>query len=91
VLPVVERVVLRGAVVDPHPNANGPLAVDAREAARLLGVGRSTFLSRVGTGAAPPPVKIGKRSVWSVATLSRWLDAGCPSADRFREMERERR
>jgi predicted DNA-binding transcriptional regulator AlpA len=68
-----------------------PLAVDARGAAKLLGISRSTFLSHVAAGAAPPPLRIGRRRIWAVATLERWLKDGAPSADRFRELERTRK
>ena len=62
----------------PASGALEPIAVSAREAARLVGVGRSHFLSLVDQGRAPKPSRIGRRCVWPVAALRQWVEDGCP-------------
>ena len=54
--------------------------LDAKDAAHLLGLARSTFLSRCNTGEiAPAPIRIGGRVSWRRSELIDWLDAGCPA------------
>ena len=54
--------------------------LDARDSAGLLGLARSTFLSRVSTGEiAPVPIRIGGRVSWRRSELIAWLDSGCPA------------
>jgi len=57
-----------------------PIAVDAKTAAALLSVGRSTFLERVSRGELPRPRKLGARSVWLVEELQAAAQA-LPLAD----------
>ena len=75
--------------IAPTLPARPPLAVGASEAARLSGVSRSTWHKLVSAGGAPPPTRIGRRTVWHVATLDRWLALGCPSAERLRAMQQD--
>jgi predicted DNA-binding transcriptional regulator AlpA len=49
-----------------------PLAYPAEEAARMLGISKSTFLRHV-RHELPPPVYIGGCVVWKHADLERWL------------------
>ncbi len=63
-----------------------PLAVNASGAAALCGVSRSMWLKLSSQGAVPAPVRLGRRTLWRVADLDAWLAAGCPSAERWREM-----
>jgi predicted DNA-binding transcriptional regulator AlpA len=62
--------------------APGPLLVDARAAARLCGVSRSTWFTWQASGRIPGPVlSIGRLRRWSTESLRRWIERGCPSAD----------
>ena len=50
----------------------GPLAVSIPEAARLIGVGRSTIYKAM-TKDGLPSVKLGKRRLIQVDALRRWI------------------
>lgn len=71
------------SVALPAPALPPPLLVDAREAARLLGIGKSLFFALKSTGRLPAPVHLGRRVLWHRETLIAWCKAGCPSAERF--------
>jgi len=60
-----------------------PLLVDAVEAARLCGVSRAHWLSLGSSGRIPAPLNLGRRTLWRVIDIERWVAAGCPSRDRF--------
>jgi len=66
-----------------------PLAVSAAESARLAGVSRRHWTSLEARGLTPAAVRLGKRKVWVLATLRRWLELGAPSRERFEQIERE--
>ena len=59
--------------------------LDAKEAAALLGVARSTFLSQHSANKTPKPVRIGRRTLWIANELRAWLDAGCPNRERWEQ------
>ena len=63
-----------------------PLLVDASAASRLLGVGRTTFLSLVSQGRVPPSVRLGRRRLWPLdgpQGLRAWVAAGCPPFEQW--------
>jgi predicted DNA-binding transcriptional regulator AlpA len=41
-----------------------PIFLCDREGAAFLGVGLTTFRNKIRSGVIPPPVKIGRRSLW---------------------------
>jgi len=55
-----------------------PMLLDAREAARLLGLGRSTFYRLHTSGRVPSPVHLGGAVRWRREELEAWARAGCP-------------
>lgn len=66
-----------------------PLLVDAREAARLCGVGRTLWLQLASAGRVPMPVRLGRRTLWRCrgpGGLAEWVAAGCPGRDRWQAM-----
>ncbi|HUU12019.1 MAG TPA: helix-turn-helix domain-containing protein [Phycisphaerae bacterium] len=65
------------------PEALAPLLVDAREAARLCGIGRSSWLSLAAAGQVPPSLLLGRRRLWRVREVEAWTAAGCPPATRW--------
>ena len=65
------------------PPPPAPLAVDAAEAARLLGVSVSHWHAMMAAGRCPTGFRLGRRRLWSTAELKAWLDAGAPPADRW--------
>ena len=68
---------------EPPTTAHAPLAVDARDAARLCGVSTAHWYGLLSTGRAPAGIRLGRRVVWTVADLAAWLAAGAPSRDRW--------
>jgi len=72
-----------------HAN-NGGL-IDVRGVAQLLHVAARTVWAMVSSGKIPPPThRLSRRTVrWDRATIEKWINAGCPSADRFNEMCRD--
>jgi len=61
---------------DSVPSFSDPLAVGAKEAARLCGISSRSWWRLVAMGKAPPSHKILSRRVWRVADLHRWADNG---------------
>ena len=55
-----------------------PALLDAKTAAKLCGVSRSTFLGWDSAGLCPRRIKIGGRVLWSHAQLEKWASQGCP-------------
>ena len=51
-----------------------PLLVRAPEAARMLGISRSTFYARVQKGCAPQPIRWDGTTVWRVSDLEKFVD-----------------
>lgn len=56
-----------------------PLLVKPAEAARLLGMSRSTLDKLEASGViGPKPVRFGAKVLWSPAKLREWIEADCP-------------
>ncbi len=65
-----------------------PLLVGAKQAAIMLGVGRSHFYSMLSSGQIGPMAhKLGKRSLYSVNELRKWVDAGMPPRQKWIEQK----
>jgi excisionase family DNA binding protein len=55
------------------------LLLSAKDAAELLGIGKTLFYSMNSSGRLGPlPVRLGKRSLWRQNELEEWVRAGCP-------------
>lgn len=63
-----------------------PLAVDARDAAALFGLGRSTWLKLQAAGRIPRPRRLGRRVLWDTAELRAWWEAGAPAREAWDAM-----
>ena len=59
-------------------NQKETLLINARAAARLCSVGRSTWQRLDSAGKVPKPVKLGRRSLWNREEIIAWVRAGCP-------------
>jgi predicted DNA-binding transcriptional regulator AlpA len=59
------------------------LLLDARAAASMCGVSRSTFWALHSAGKVPMPVHLGRRTLWRTSELAAWTEAGCPPRDRW--------
>ena len=55
------------------------LLVDTKHAARLLKVSPRKLWEMYNSGAMPQPVRLGSLVRWSLDTLKKWVDEGCPS------------
>lgn len=64
------------------------LVVDAREAARLLGISRSTFMKLHSAGKVPSPLRFGRAVRWRRAEIEAWIEAGAPSRDKWIRMRK---
>lgn len=66
--------------------SSASLLIDARDAARLLGISRSSFWSLLAAGRVPPPVfRAGRVVRWNRQEIESWVSSGCPVVDRWRE------
>jgi len=63
----------------PTDTTTAPLLVDARQAAKLLGLGARKLWSLTACGAIPSR-RIDRSVRYSVDELRDWIDAGCPTA-----------
>lgn len=66
------------------------LAVDAPTAAMMLGISPAHFYTRLAAGQVPPGFHLGRRRLWSVEELRKWISAGAPCADRWGATNRNR-
>ena len=61
-----------------------PLLLDAAGLARLLSVSRSALYQWLASGRVPSPVKLGRRALWRLDEIRRWVAAGCPPRSRWK-------
>ena len=74
-----------------QPRTSAPLLMDARGAARLVGVSTRTWWAFHSAGRTPLPIRLGCRCTrWRRAELIAWIEAGCPARDRWHAMTRLR-
>jgi len=68
------------------------LLVDAAEAARLLGISRTTFFGQLASGRiGPRPIRIGRCLRFSREEMERWCGAGCPPRSVWEARQEARR
>lgn len=72
-----------------NPNDNSAaLLLDAKEGARLLGIGERFFWSMHSSGELGPlPIRLGKRTLWSKFELENWVKARCPRREEWVTMK----
>jgi predicted DNA-binding transcriptional regulator AlpA len=63
------------------------LALDAVELAEALGVSERSIWTLHSSGELPAPFKAGSRTLWDLADLRKWMEAGRP---RREEWERQK-
>lgn len=64
-----------------------PIATDSFGAAKLLGISESHWRIMVAGGRCPPGFRLGRRRLWAVAELSAWIQAGAPSAEKWKVLQ----
>jgi excisionase family DNA binding protein len=60
------------------PPEDHGLLIDTKEAAKLLKVSAGTIFTMNKNGEMPPAIRIGRAVRWSLDTLNKWVEAGCP-------------
>ena len=66
-----------------------PLLVSHNEAARLLGIGRTTFYQLCSSGRiGPMAIKFGRRSLFRLDELREWVTADCPPRVKWQAMKK---
>jgi excisionase family DNA binding protein len=55
--------------------------LDVKQVAELLGLGERTVWSYAGSGKMPAPKHVGRRRLWSLRELEKWVDNGCPKRE----------
>jgi predicted DNA-binding transcriptional regulator AlpA len=73
-----------------HPDPTPTLLLSARAAASLCGLGLSTWWRFLSSGKIPDPVRIGRAVRWRREELYGWMEAGCPSRDKWDAMTNHR-
>ncbi len=68
-----------------------PLLVASTGAARLCAVSTRTWQELTSAGVTPAPVKLARKRLWIVAELRAWTAAGCPTAERWEQIEKQAR
>jgi predicted DNA-binding transcriptional regulator AlpA len=64
-----------------------PLAVDAQTAAGMFGVSVRHWRALHQSGLCPLPIRMGHSLRWRIDELRQWLAAGCPTCERWAEMQ----
>lgn len=59
------------------------MLITARDAWALCGLSRAAWYKANAAGKVPRPVKIGGATRWRRDELVRWIEAGCPSRNRW--------
>lgn len=60
------------------------ILVSAAEAASMLSISRTLFYSQYSAGKFPMKIKIGCRSLWNVAELRDYINAGMPHRSKWK-------
>ena len=69
-----------------------PLALPAKDAAKLLGISRAQFWKLHASGKIPLPVYLGSKAPrWRAEELREWLAAGCPDRQSWQRIRGEER
>ena len=68
----------------------GVRLVDARMAAEVCGVSARFWHQLNASGKVPKPLKLGRRCLWSLEELDRWIRGGCPERGRWDEKRAEK-
>ena len=66
-----------------------PLMVGAKKAAALCDKSVRTWRAWDAAGWILKPVRIGRSTLWPLAELKAWTEAGCPRRDEWERLKRE--
>lgn len=68
----------------------GVRLVDAGMAAALCGISARFWAKLDSAGKVPAALKLGRRSLWSVCEIDRWIAAGCPERGQWAQMRQKK-
>jgi predicted DNA-binding transcriptional regulator AlpA len=67
------------------------LAIDVKELALALGISERSIWTLNSSGGIPSPFKAQGRTLWDIAELRRWMDAGRPRRDEWERLKHRRK
>ena len=73
------------------PQVPEPILLDAKQAALMLGIGKTHLYALHSSGRLPLPLRLGRRTLWRVDELKEWVSVGCPSCQKWIAMRGGRR
>ena len=59
------------------------LLVGSDEAAAMCGISRTAWWGLHSQSRVPAPIRLGRRTLWSVDELRGWIKAGCPAREKW--------
>jgi excisionase family DNA binding protein len=66
-----------------------PLLLSSLQAAALLGISRSHFYGLISSGTlGVMPIRLGERVLWNRNELERYVEAGCPTKEKWQAMKK---
>lgn len=68
--------------VGQKPTDDQGMLIDSKQAAKLLTVSERTLMRMHTAGEMPPPIRMGRAVRWSLETLEKWVEEGCPASRR---------
>ncbi|MDR1612255.1 MAG: helix-turn-helix domain-containing protein [Planctomycetota bacterium] len=71
-----------------HPDPAITILISAPEAASLCNLGLSTWWRFLSEGKIPAPIRIGGAVRWRRKELYGWMEAGCPSREKWETMNK---
>ena len=64
------------------PATAGPVMIDVKIVAGLLGCSSRHVARMQDAGQMPPPVKLGRLTKWNRKVIEEWIEKGCPTVRR---------
>jgi predicted DNA-binding transcriptional regulator AlpA len=68
--------------------SNHPQLIDTKEFAAILKLGRTRIFEMKASGQLPRCLKIGRSVRWRLSDVNEWIQAGCPSLERFEQIRK---
>lgn len=87
----VDQVAVRRSVQPAEIPSCPPTLVNASEAARLCGIGRTTWYSLQAAGRVPAPIRLGRRVLWRIEELQDWIRAACPPLHQWKHLRQHKK
>jgi predicted DNA-binding transcriptional regulator AlpA len=72
-------------------NSSSSVLIDRATFAQMLGRSLRSFDADRAANRLPHPITLGGSLKWRREEVMRWIEAGCPSANKWAEMEAQRK